>query len=382
MRLSNSLSNMACKLSYNLLNESMNAFSQKSSIISANTRKILVIRALPGLGDMLCATPALRSLRAALPNAQIDLLGLPDMRWFSDRYNSLIDRWVDFPGFPGIPEGWNGVSHLPDFLLYMQMRDYDWAIQLHGSGQYINQLAVLLGAKRTAGFYIPTEFCPDMRYFLRYPAAGSEIARLLELTAFLDVPAQGDMLTFPIEEREELAVERLLQQLDLAFQRFVCIHAGASTTTRQWTIEGFAQVGDALYERGYSIVLTGTRSEASLVAAVENAMRSPAVNLTDKTSLGTLAALLKQSALLVCNDTGVSHLAAAMRVPSVVVFSGSELSRWTPLDRSLHRPVESRTEGDTTRDGIAKDSIAKDDIVQKVLQEAESLLSKEVVYAR
>src|SRR5699024_9059570 len=54
------------------------------------------------------------------------------------------------------------------------------------------------------------------------------------------------------------------------------------------------------------------------------------------TDLGMLASMLQRAPLLICNDTGVSHVAAAMRTPSVVIASGSDVNRWAPLDTGLH----------------------------------------------
>src|SRR5262249_26356518 len=103
-------------------------------------------------------------------------------------------------------------------------------------------------------------------------------------------------------------------------------------------------VARALAAGGARVVLTGTAGEAELTRAVARAAAVPCVDLAGRTSLGALGALLDRARLLVCNDTGVSHLAAALRVPSVVVSTGDNPSRWAPVDARRHR-VLSRPAG-------------------------------------
>ena len=111
----------------------------------------------------------------------------------------------------------------------------------------------------------------------------------------------------------------------------------ARLPSRRWPPERFAAVADALAGDGFQIVLTGAAGEAPLTMAVRAAMRAPAVDLAGKTGLGSLGVLLRGAALLVCNDTGVSHIAAALRLPSVVIASGSDPARWAPIDGERHR---------------------------------------------
>jgi ADP-heptose:LPS heptosyltransferase len=62
-------------------------------------------------------------------------------------------------------------------------------------------------------------------------------------------------------------------------------------------------------------------------------------NLAGATTLGALAVLVDGARVVVANDTGISHLAAARRTPSVIVFTGSDPRQWAPSDRDLHRVV-------------------------------------------
>ena len=87
------------------------------------------------------------------------------------------------------------------------------------------------------------------------------------------------------------------------------------------------------------MVLTGSAGERDTVGAVAATMRAPAADLAGATSLGALGVLLARAALTVTNDTGTSHLAAAVGAPSAVVFTASDPRRWAPLDAVRHRAL-------------------------------------------
>ena len=302
---------------------------------SGQPRSIAVLRALQ-LGDMLCAVPALRALRGAAPHARISLIGLPWASEFCARYPGYIDEFIPFPGYPGLPEQDPELDVIPLFIERMQARRFDMALQLHGSGAITNPLTLLFAAKRTAGFYMPDAFCPDEASFVPYPDDLPERTRLLKLVEVLGGDAGDDRLEFSITEDDRAEVEAL-GVFEACRGRIACLHPGARHPVRRWPPAKFAAVGDALAERGFAVVITGSAWERSIAGEVQRAMRTPALNVAGMTSLGAAGALLAASRVVVCNDTGLSHLADAVGTPSVVVFTGSDPERWAPADSRRHR---------------------------------------------
>ncbi|HZW21469.1 glycosyltransferase family 9 protein [Noviherbaspirillum sp.] len=304
-------------------------------------RKIAVFRALQ-LGDMLCAVPALRALRAAAPMAHITLIGLPWATTFVKRFGMYFDDLLVFPGFPAFPEQPAHLNAVPHFLAEAQRQRFDLAIQLHGNGSLSNPLTVLFAAERCAGFHMPGQYCPDPRTFLPWEEREHEVLRNLRLAEFLGAPRQGDHLEFPLSESDYRALQRCHIHLP-APGSYVCIHPGARLPSRRWLPQRFAEVADRLAAGGMRIVLTGSQDEAEVVRAVRGAMRMPSLDLCGKTDLGAMGALLAQARLVVTNDTGISHIAAAVATPSVVVSCGADPARWAPLDNERHLVISADT---------------------------------------
>src|SRR6185437_1509188 len=146
-------------------------------------RKVALLRA-SRIGDFLCATPAIRALRAALPDAEITMITLPLLRDMVER-SPHLDRFVAFPGFPGVAEQFFDARRATAFFAAMQAERFDLAIQLQGSGVYSNPSTLLLGARATAGFIRPGDAPGLLDAALPMPACGSEVERLLALTSFL-----------------------------------------------------------------------------------------------------------------------------------------------------------------------------------------------------
>jgi hypothetical protein len=300
---------------------------------------VVVFRALQ-LGDMLCAVPALRALRSAVPRAHIALVGLPWAQQFADRFSGYIDEFIPFPGHPLLPE--QPVQHegLARFYTSLCAREFGLAIQLHGSGDVSNDIVSGFGAKVMAGYCRGEPVARDRTTLLPYPETGAEPERLLRLMEELGAEAAGLHLEFPLSRQDEEELDASGLATALRDAAYFCIHPGARQRDKCWPPRQFAEVGDRLAaEFGLKPVLTGSASEADLTAEVAAHMHHRPVDAAAPISIGAMAVLMRKARLLLCNDTGVSHIAAGLKLKSVVVFSKADIARWAPLDRHSHRCI-------------------------------------------
>ena len=315
--------------------------SQKPGDAVPSGGRVVVFRALPGLGDFLCAVPSLRAIRRARPDVEIHLVGLPNTDHLAARFAAYIDRFEPFPGFPGLLDRTPDVHLLPGFLAAMQSWDFDLAIQLHGSGELTNSIVALFDARAVAGFHREPLIGLPASTFVPWLDDCSEIRQGLRLVSHLGWDSRDESLEFPVHAVGDAEAIAAVGS-DVLANPYVVLHPGASVASRRWSPLHFAAVGDALAASGRRVILTGAASEAGITAQVAAAMRMPVMDAAGRTSLDGVAAILRNAAIVVCNDTGVSHLAAALRVPSVVVFTDSSIQRWAPLDQRRHRVTTGR----------------------------------------
>jgi ADP-heptose:LPS heptosyltransferase len=299
-------------------------------------RKIAIFRALQ-LGDLLCAIPAIRSLSYAYPDAEITLVGLPWARSLIDRYPQYFDRFIHFPGYPGLPEQPYSAKQVKEFVAQMQQQRFDLLLQMQGDGSIVNRLLSRCDARWMAGFSEPGRPVFS-ELFITYPKHLSEVHRHLALMQHLGLPSRGDYLEFPLTDKDRREAEQLM--MPLIPGRYICVHPGSRGAWRQWPPACFAALADRCIEAGYTVVLTGTEAESGITTEVKKRMKHPALDLTGKTTLGSIAWIIKHAYALIANCTGVSHLAAAVRTRSLIISMDGEPERWSPPDSSLHKVID------------------------------------------
>ncbi|HZC06526.1 MAG TPA: glycosyltransferase family 9 protein [Ktedonobacterales bacterium] len=298
-------------------------------------RKVALLRA-SRIGDFLCATPAFRALRAALPEADITMITLPLLRGLVAR-SHYLDRYAAFPGFPGIAEQIFDARRAVEFFREMQRERFDLAIQMQGSGVYSNPFTLMLGARTTAGFIRDSDGPGLLDATLPIAERGLETQRVLALTTFLGAPPQGVETRFPLWREDHAEASALLTDAE---PPLLGLHAGARDLARRWPPERFAAVGAALYARyGGALVLLGDAETVPASTRIAERLaheRVPCLDLTGRTSLPTLGAVIARLALLVTNDSGPAHIAYALEAPSVTIVGGVNPEAYAPPAQGPH----------------------------------------------
>jgi ADP-heptose:LPS heptosyltransferase len=303
-----------------------------------DVRKIAVLRA-NAIGDFIFALPALESLRAAYPHAEIVLLGQPWHQRFLTGRPGPVDRVVIVPRQRGVREDRETAGEedppeaLKAFFAEMRAERFDLALQMHGGGRNSNPFVLQLGARVTAGSATPDAARLDDT--LPYIYWQHEIARLLEVVGLIGARPVTLEPRLTLTQADLDESRRVVPETDAPL---AAMHPGVGDPWRQWPAEKFAAVGDALAAAGARVLLTGAGFEAPITQAVAAGMRCPVEDLNGQLSIGGLAALLSRCRVVVSNDSGPLHVAAATGARTVGIYwAGNAINAGT-LYRARSRP--------------------------------------------
>ncbi len=270
------------------------------------------------------ATPALRALKQAHPQAEIVLEVRPFMR-------ELVDGLPTVDAF--LPDGGRGVRAALSRASRLRAERFDWAVLLPDSvraaaAPFLARIPVRIGYARDPlrRALLTRSLDPPSVDGRRVPI--SMIERYLRLTRELGCPDRGEHLDLAIDESARGVVRARLADAGVSeSEAYVVVTPGASFgASKLWPAEHFADACDRLArEHGLRAVLAPGPGEEGTAAAIADAMQETSVALIDPvTGLAGLAALIDDARLLLTNDTGPRHIAVACGTPVVVVMGPTD----------------------------------------------------------
>jgi len=307
------------------------------SLAKDSSRLKVLITRTDRIGDLILTTPVFKSLREKYPDAYIGAL-------VDKRLSQVID------GNPYlnevVPYDRSGAekSALGTLRFALRLRKANWniAVNLHPTNR-MHWVTFLAGIKRRIGYsrkcsWLMTETIADDKEF----GAKHEALLNYDLLRFLDVATPKDenqlCLHLPLNKELRDSFLQVTRQagLDVQGEPYVVLNPSSSCPSRRWHAERFAELGDRLNQNyGFRTVLIGAKEHSELADRVAEKMRINPVNLAGKLSLGELTHLVNAANLLVSNDTGPVHVAAACDTAVLALFGRNRVGlgpeRWRPL---------------------------------------------------
>jgi lipopolysaccharide heptosyltransferase II len=289
---------------------------------------LLCVR-LDALGDVLMTTPALRALREARPGRRITLLTSPAGAELA-RLVPEVDAVIAYaaPWMKATPARAN---NQPEFAMIERLRRGRFNAAVIFTVYSQNPLPAALVCL-LAGIPLRLAHCHENPYQLlthwqKDPEPESlirhEVQRQLDLVATVGCRVIDERLSLRVPSGSQCRVEELLGRWGLLEKsRWAVLHPGASAPSRRYPPERFAQAARRLVlGHDCSVVLTGTASERGLVEQIQQEMQVPSWALVGELDLAGLAALIAKAPLLISNNTGPVHIAAAVGTPVVDLYA-------------------------------------------------------------
>ncbi len=294
-------------------------------------------------------TPALRALRESLPGRYITLLTSPAGHQVA-RLVPEIDRVVVYEA-PWMKASEPRLDSVRDRVMVEVLRraGFDGAVIFTVFSQsalpaaflcYLADIPLRLAYCRENPYQLLTHWVPEPEpgQLLRH-----EVCRHLDLVATIGCETKDTRLSLQVPGRARARVMALLQDLGLDLEQpWVVVHPGASAPSRRYPAEGFAKAARSLVEElGCQVLFTGTEAEGGLVEGIRAAMGVPSCSLVGQLDLAELAALLAAAPVLVSNNTGPAHVAAAVGTPVVDLYAltNPQHTPWGVPSRILYHDV-------------------------------------------
>ncbi len=294
----------------------------------ADAAHVLCVR-LDTIGDVLMTTPAIRALKEARPGRHIALLTSPAGAAAAALVPEVDDVIVyDAPWMKATAPRRGSA---PEYAMAARLRraGFDAAVVFTVFSQnplpsaflcYLAEIPLRLAHCRENPYQLLTHWVPDPEpdRLIRH-----EVRRQLDLVATVGCSTADERLSLRLPAAAVQRVRRLLGEVGVDLARpWVVVHPGATAPSRRYPPESYAEVVRRLAtELGWQVLVTGDASERGLVERIRAAAAVPSHSLAGRLGLGELAALLSLAPVLIANNTGPVHVAAAVGTPVVDLYA-------------------------------------------------------------
>ena len=312
-------------------------------------RRVLCIR-LDNLGDILMTTPALRALKHAVPDRHLTLLASPSGATAAG-YVDEIDDVVAYEA-PWMKQPNASADSVSDIAAELRRRDFDAAIIFTVYSQSPLPAAMVCCA---AGIPLRLAHCRENPYRLltdwvreTEPDHGvrHEVQRQLDLVAYAGCHTDHLRLSFSVPAHATAWVHRRLHALGIdTSSRWVLVHPGATAPSRRYPAELWATATERLgREARCPIVFAGSGEEGSLVESIRQSLTVRSHSFCGELDLARLGALIALAPVLLCNNSGPAHIAAAVGTPVVDLYAltNPQHTPWQVSHRVLFHDVPCR----------------------------------------
>ena len=313
----------------------------------SQAKNILAVR-LDNLGDVLMTTPALRAIKESDPRRTITLLA-SDAGACAARYVPEIDEVIRYDA-PWVKSVWQS-SSLGGVRCLSRLTEgrFDAAIIFTMYSQsalpaatmtWMAGIPLRLAHVRENPYQLLTHWAkesePDTQ--IRH-----EVRRQLDLVAAVGYTTTEDRLSFEVDANDCASAMEKLEQAGIDPGRpFIVVHPGATAPSRRYPAAHFATATHLIAAHSdHQFVVTGGVEEQQLVESVRVHAARGAVGMAGQLELGELAAVIQRAALLIANNTGPVHIAAAIGTPVVDLYAltNPQHTPWRVLSRVLFHDV-------------------------------------------
>ena len=311
-------------------------FRKKDEGRKIQSKRILIIR-VDHIGDVVSATAILGPLRKAYPEAVIDFL-VPS--WASDvlQNNPYLSHILQFDP-PWFDRGRSmfgaGIRGIREMIRIIRKGEYDLVIDLRGDVRHIAAMFIA-GIKNrisygiTGGGFLLTHQVP-------YRKDMHEIDRNLDLLRPLGIEEVTSRAEFYCSENDKEKTERLKKEAGIC-DKYAVMHMVPGHFSKTWNVEKFREVAQYISkEKGLQVVMVGSSKDKPSIGDMAKGQKDlQIIDLSGRTSIGVLGGILREAALFVGVDSGPSHIAAAVNIRSVLLFSGAnDPGEWAPRNERM-----------------------------------------------